>query len=342
MPGANATVYEAVARETITTHTATFAEFLCAQGLAPLWDEYLERHGAELPIPDVFRETLHRNRLQALGHYLIQKNRLTLARQILNEAGIGHVVTKGAHTREVYYDSPALRPATDIDILVRPSDSLHVIHSFRAAGFHFQGSSANITHECSLVRGSTDIDLHWDILRPGRTRVPMANALLERRVDYGGHWGTDHAGTLFLMLVHPVFCKYSTTPHATLVRLVDLARLLDAHPEAATGSQSMLQKAGLTTAGWITARWLYLLTGSSSAEALARKLQPGPLHRRWLEHWLTTDASTRLLPRPWLIQLGLTLPAHDHWRDALHAAREARRCRKEGRKILQTLEAQLA
>ena len=41
---------------------------------------------------------------------------------ILDDAGVDHVVTKGCHTREVYYEKPALRPAEDIDILISPRD----------------------------------------------------------------------------------------------------------------------------------------------------------------------------------------------------------------------------
>jgi hypothetical protein len=40
----------------------------------------------------------------------------------------------------------------------------------------------------------------------------MTNTLLEARQDFGSHWGMSDEGSLFMMLVHPVFTKYSTTP----------------------------------------------------------------------------------------------------------------------------------
>jgi hypothetical protein len=151
----------------------------------------------------------------------------------------------------------------------------------------------------------------------------------------------DHAATLFLMLVHPVFRKYTTTPHASLVRLIDLARLLEAQPQAAVQTQLLLDTAGLKTAGWITAQWLQLLTGSAAAAALENALRPGTLRRWWLQSWLAKDRSSHLLEQPWAIQLGFTLPAHDRWSDALRAIRLARQCRKDGAKTLELLEQQL-
>ena len=49
-------------------------------------------------------------------------NSLTNIKTILDDAGADHVATQGCHTREVYYEKPALRPAEDIDILISPRD----------------------------------------------------------------------------------------------------------------------------------------------------------------------------------------------------------------------------
>ena len=341
IPGATKADMELASAAVAELGQTPFAEFLCYQGLAPLWDECIERHPGQFSLPAEFTDLLHQARLQATGSYLIQRHKLARIREILDKAGVIHVVIKGAHTREVYYQTPALRHAIDIDVLVRPADKLRAIKAFQAKDFDFVGSPETISHEASLLKGKTSIDLHWDILRPGRTRENMVERLLSDHVDYGNHWGMSTAGTLFMMLVHPVFTKYTTTPHATLVRLIDLALLLDTLPEVMADTERLLDMAGLRTSGWITAQWLYMLTGNAMAAELCARLRPGPVRRWWLRNWLRHDWSSRLLRQPWAIKLGFTLPAHDQCRDAARATRLAQQCRKEGPKTLEVLETQL-
>lgn len=297
-----------------------FVHLLLQQGLGPLWDDLIDDIAIDSPFSASSKVLLRQSRLQATAQYLIQRHSLGLARAILDDICIPHVIIKGCHTRELYFDTPALRPALDIDILVRPGDRLEAIRAFQAGGFSFHGLTETISHECSLVKGNTWIDLHWDILRPGRTREPMVDALLNSRVDYGSHWGLGHGETLFLMLAHPVFTKYSTTPHARLMRLVDLAQLLHRYPGSVDDAVPLLRAAGLATAGWITSTWLELLSPGSGAGPLAHSLAPGRLRRSYLRQWLTHNLSSRLLGKPLLIQLGFTLLAHDTLRDAARAA----------------------
>ena len=95
------------------------------------------------------------------------------------------------------------------------------------------------------------------------------------------------------------------------------------------------------SAGWITASWLDMLTDNPRARALAEQLEPGSLRRRYLHYWLADNLSTRLLGSPWLIQLAFTLPAHDRFKDAVRATRQARHYQKEADTTLTAIQKQI-
>ena len=314
-----------------------FGPFLLQQGLAPLWDERIDKCTNPPPFSAEFRSSLHRARLHGTGQYLIQRHSLARVKEILDEAGVIHVVTKGAHTRELYYDTPSLRPAVDIDVLVPPEDKIESIEAFQAQGFEFYGVPENISHEACLVKGKTTIDLHWDILRPGRTRMPMTNTLLEARQDFGSHWGMSDEGSLFMMLVHPVFTKYTTTPHATLVRLLDLVYLLDKREIDWPQLISWLEQAGVKTCAWITLTWLEMLTGITPTEEVMRTLRSRVTRSRYLHYWLKNDLATRWLEKPLRVQIGFTLAAHDSWLDIRRTLAHQRRATGDGKKTLEKI-----
>jgi hypothetical protein len=319
-----------------------FLGFLVEQGLAAMWDKALEMTDAANRLSPHLRNTLHKVRLQTTGTYLIHKNKLKLIREILDGAGIPHVVYKGADTRERYYSEPSLRPAVDIDLLVAKDQRITAIKAFRERGFDFHATVENISHEANLVKGATSIDLHWDIMRPGRTRRPIINTLLNTREDQGSHWGMSDEGNLFVMLVHPVFTKYSTTPQATLTRTVDLAKVLAGQNWELGKVIQLLDTAGLKTAAWITLRWLQLITNTTLGDSIIEAVKPGVARRKYLDWWLEQNLATRLLNQPGLVQLGLTLPAHDKASDALRAIRLKRQADKSAAAELRAINSSLA
>jgi Uncharacterised nucleotidyltransferase len=338
LPGATEKDIESACIQAESLDEDDFLNFLMQQGLAPMWDKALEKTGASGRLSQQFRDSLHQARLHTTGTYLIHKNKLTLIREILEGANIPYVVYKGADTRERYYSEPSLRPAADIDLLVPSDHKIAVTRAFKEQGFNFYGAKENISHEANLVKGNTSIDLHWDIMRPGRTRRPMVDILLDTRQDCGSHWGMSDEGNLFVLLVHPVFTKYSTSPQATLMRTVDLAHILAGKEWELGKLVQLLDMAGLKTAAWITLRWLKLITNTTLGDSIIEAVKPGTLRRKYLLWWLEKNLATRLLDRPWLIQLGFTLPAHDKTSDALRAIRYIRKAADSASSDLQTIE----
>lgn len=316
-----------------------FTRFLVEQDLAPLWDELISKNQSPITFTPQNRDHLHRIRLETMANYLLQKRRLLEAREILDNASIPHFIFKGAHTREIYWDDAALRPADDIDILVEPETNIDAIRAFQKHGYTFQGTPENISHECTLFHGNTCIDLHWHIFRPGRTRIENLSSYLmtHLRKDYGGHWGPSESGDLMLMLVHPVFTKYSNTSQARLVRLIELEKLINSGRVSERHIEELLALVGLKTAGWLTLTWLNMLTADNALIInLANALQPSWLKRKYLRAWLENDMA-RQLKHPACIQLSYTLPAHDHMMDAFLASRDIRRHRSSGQANLESM-----
>jgi hypothetical protein len=305
-----------------------FIRFLQENGLAALWYETLKKCNQTALFSPAGMDELHRFSLAAAAAYLRQQHALHGITGIFEAAGIAHAVFKGAHVRELVYANPAVRTACDIDILIARGDRGKAIRVLTAAGFSFHPDAANISHEGHLTDGSVSLDLHWDILRPGRTRVDMTDVFLAKREKFPNHWGLNSEAMLFVMLVHPVFTKYSTTPQAALVRLVDLVRWVQSQRIDWDAVAVLLEQAGVKTAAWITAAWLAMRTGIALPQSFIARIKPGRARAWYLRQWLKQDLPTRLLNHPVLIQAGFTLPAHDTLADAWRAIRQAQREKK--------------
>ena len=136
LPGATPVVLKQACEDAIELGETAFSDFLHSQGLAPLWDEVLALQcSAASPLSEGFKESLHQARRHATGLYLAQHHRLKQIRGILDDEGIAHVVYKGADTRERYFVVPALRPATDIDLLVDDRSKIRAIQALQRDRF---------------------------------------------------------------------------------------------------------------------------------------------------------------------------------------------------------------
>ena len=320
---------------------STFANFLEQQGLASMWHRALHNASKNTLISDHFIETLHQSRILATSTYLLQSQGLRDIKSTLDNENIEHVVFKGCHVRESIYDEPDIRPACDIDVLISPDDQIKAIQALVNAGYQVVPDPEIISHEISLVKGGISIDLHWDIMRPGRTRIPMTEILLKTRKEFPSHWGLNNDATLFLMLVHPVFTKYSTTPHSTLIRIVDLAHWIEIKKPDWEKIESWLEDAGVRTAAWITLEWLRQLTQITPPASFMKCIQPGRLRTKYLRYWITKNLSSRFINYPRLIQIAFTLPAHDNLTDAIQAITTIQKEKKLAPKIMDELTAAL-
>lgn len=319
-----------------------FLLFILQNGLGPLWHELLQQNNIRSFFSPEFTRELRNITSHTASLYLFQKTALAKINTILAKHAIPYALFKGAHTREHVYPDPALRYACDLDILVAGTDKVRAIKKLMEAGFSFRPLAENISHEATLADSRVSIDLHWDILRPGRTRMNMTDEFLAQKKEFSGYWALNNESTLFLMLVHPVFTKYSTAPQASLLHLIDLIRWSRTQRIDWEKVADYLERGGVQTAAWITAARLEMITGTLLPESFVQQIRPSSLKARYLRMWLHNDLSTRLLNFPLLIRTGFTLPAHDTLADAIrftnrffHEKKDAARKTKS---LLQQLE----
>jgi hypothetical protein len=308
-----------------------YTDFLPRQGLSSYWHHALERHSLADAIEPVARAALKQARIAEAVSYMAQKAALRELDRLFEAKGIRYAVIKGAHVRELVYVDPALRPASDIDLLIAPEQLLAAVDALKGAGFTLFVNPDIVSHEASLARGGVDIDLHWDILRPGRTRIDTVNILLARRRRSAEIWGLDDADAVFLMLVHPAFAKYVCSPNMDLNKVIDFTlwatrRTIDWDAVAA-----LLEQTGLCTAAWTVLRWYAMLLEPGLlpvSDDFVARIAPGPLRQRYLARWLERDLPARWLDRPARIQFGFTLFLHDRPSDAWHALISILRARR--------------
>lgn len=87
------------------------------------------------------------------------------------------VALKGMHLASLVYDSPALRPMVDIDVLVDAQDLDVVTAAARALGYVPFTDDLSTHHAPALIRGRMTIELHHHIdPRLDAAPVPMASA----------------------------------------------------------------------------------------------------------------------------------------------------------------------
>lgn len=178
----------------------------------------------------------------------------------LNRAGVRFVWMKAAAIRSELYSSPGLRPATDLDLLVVPGDRYAAIAALKSAGAVVVEEAGASAHEIVLQLRSVDIDLHWDVLAPGRLPARVTESILEESV--AGALGPRPCDLHMcaLALIHPAFAKHVCTRHMGLNRVVDTLRMLRAwNPEP-----NQLVKLAISWRGFMGARaslyWLSLIS----------------------------------------------------------------------------------
>ena len=296
-----------------------FLQFLIFNGLAPLWHDALIKTGQINTINPEVAEKLRQVRLVSEANYLNQKNSLEKVHNSLSSADIEYAVLKGAQVRELVYDNPGLRPCADIDILITRKNRDLAIRTLIDTGLSFHPNEEVFSHECMFVDKTATIDLHWNIMRTGRTRIDLTESLLNESTTINGIKYLNNEASLFVLLVHPAFNKYICSKDAIIIRLVDLYRYLSSFQFNWNIVSDLIRKGGVNTAAWSTLYWLSNFTTPPMKDIFCTIKKPYYYKRKYIEYWVDNDLPTKLYDNRLTMRLGLSVFLHDNLFDSLRA-----------------------
>jgi hypothetical protein len=184
--------------------------------LAPL----AARAGAASYRDDLVRATLEWARIEADLPAIVHA---------LQGAGVDVAPIKGVAYAKQLYASPAERPMADIDLLVPLRQRERARSLLAAQGFR-PAPAAALHHAEAWLRGDLAIDLHWNIIAPGRSRIDL-DAVWSRTTP-GWPDAARQLEPVDAFVFHLVHLARNRL-RLPLINVVDTARLLE-HVDANT------------------------------------------------------------------------------------------------------------
>jgi hypothetical protein len=144
---------------------------MAEHGLLPLLHKWLKDCPDSLRPPTPVMDVLQQAYLQQAALVAVRHRQLACLMTTLAEAKQPALVLKGAAVAESLYPDPAQRPATDIDVLVRPLDYPKAREALLAAGYHSRKgrrpNQADWAGEEEFVMPGVPnwfmVDLHWTL-----------------------------------------------------------------------------------------------------------------------------------------------------------------------------------
>ncbi len=332
----------------------TFIAFLKRQGVAQLWLQFLLEQDQLPATLEAVVDDLKQAAINTAASQLMQRKVLKDVRDTFTGAGIEYLVFKGANLRHTIYADPTQRPVCDVDILVRDESKLDAVRTLLQADFVAEHKAENISHETSLHKHGVWIDLHWHLLRPGRTRIDLNDYLFDQAQAFGEEKimdasdqsgdqarnqefiGLSNEASLLVMLIHPAITKYVNGSFSSLMHLVDIHHLARKEDINWPHLVDTLRVSGTATAAWASLVWLQMLADQPILEDLSARLEPGNLKAKWLRYWLRNNLNVKYVENTFLIRSCFSLVLQDRLTDSITAMVTLNKARKESTATLQS------
>jgi hypothetical protein len=257
-------------------------------GVGPLLGLWLEQGRVQAPEPvaAVLARHLAHNRLRAAR---MQAAALELVGR-LAERDLSVLVLKGGHTGRAYFPEPGVRPASDIDLLVRAADASAAEAVMESCGLRLKrrnpiesnwtASPADEPRSMTYVHAEDpwSIDLHSSLNITVGCGTPLADFDRARPTESAVRWSADPRAQVLdqpLLLLHLATHAGAGWQNLTLLRQVELVLVI--RQDLAAGRLSW--GAFLDLGARIGA-----LGYAYPALRLAEKLAPGTVPKNVLDH----------------------------------------------------------
>jgi Uncharacterised nucleotidyltransferase len=146
---------------------------LCVdQGIAPLVECRLRACNLLDLLPLAIRSALHQATLEAAAMVRLRERELAIILEALAAADVPAFVIKGAALARTHYADPRLRPAGDVDLLLRREDLKRCRLALTTIGYSAANETAGrfVTYQHHLIapagRGAVVLDVHWKLNNP--------------------------------------------------------------------------------------------------------------------------------------------------------------------------------
>jgi hypothetical protein len=292
-----------------------------AEGVAPALG-FVFKTEAPAAVPAAIRERLRRHFVDSTAGQLLLLRELVRLLDAFEREAVPVIPLKGPPLAETLYPHPALRPSSDLDLLIRPESLMRVDGLLQRLGYRRRADDHSWSFDVAYDRatlyegpGGIHVDLHWSLVSDPRFAWNEAAGLsvFERAVKMplgpGRALGLCPEDLLLYLAVH-------LAVHHGLAGLLwywDLARLLGRYADRLDW-ETVVARAGqwrVSTALYFALRGCARFFGvSAPGPVLARLRARGP--RAAALRWLTEHADTaRLRQLEHLIALLLVDRARD-------------------------------
>ena len=184
---------------------------------------------------------------------------------LLKDAGIETIVLKGAAMTLAYYKDHGVRPMSDVDLLVKPEDSLRAANALGAYGLEsttvLSANALRYMHGAHFTGGpGFAVDLHWQLLwefNPPEAETDFWDRAVETPAGNVSVRVLEPTDQLFHVCVHGA--RWNSAPLRWIADAVTIVNTsgqsIDYERLAAKAEQLTLHLPIRDTLGYLAARW---------------------------------------------------------------------------------------